>query len=276
MTDDTISDEHEDEPSMGTLLDADDVNPDLSNKGVGVGFVLAGFVVASLLGGFIGIVAPKVFQHPGQEQQQREALIAKLDTLTQNADTQDKLIKNLTAQLQRQQNTLTSLKKADEKLLSTQQNQQNSIADYFEKSAAPRPPGNEEINDKPIRDKTDEAVAMAAPDIPKPVDKNKSTDVTPKYLNILMDTFPREKMLAAVLAQEKLAGKKPGWLRRTLRKHIKVREDGGPDPHSAISAAETAVNEGRIQDALDIIARLNPTVRAAAAEWVRAANKTLQ
>jgi len=275
MADDTISDEYEDEPSMDkvpdtTVQDTGDANPDLDHKGVGVRFVLVGFVIASLFGGFIGIVVPKVFQNSGQAQRQ-EALIDKLDTLTQNADKQDKLIKSLTAQVQKQKNTLTSLKKADEALRTAQQKQQDGIANYFDKNTDPKPFENKEPVGKPV-----ELEAMPTPDIPKLVDKNQSADVTSASLNILIDTFPREKMLAAVLAQEALAKKKPGWLRRTLRKHIKVREQDVSNPSLAITAAEKALNEGRIQDALDSIAKLNPTVRAAAANWVRAANKALE
>ncbi len=279
MTDEDTPDEYEDEPALGSMLnidgeDTDIENPDLGHKGVGAGFVVSGFVVASLLGGFIGIVIPKIFQHPGQAQQ-RETVIAKLDTLSQTANEQDKLIQNLKVRLNEQDSTIARLKKADEGLLRAQQEQQDSLAAYLEQSSTSKLPSNIGVGDQQNSNKPTEAATIITPDIAKPASRNKSADVTQTSLNILMDTFPREKMLAAVKAQEVLVQKKPGWLRRALRKHIKVRENVTPDPYIAIDAAETALKEGRVQAALDIIATLNPAVRASAADWVRAAKKAL-
>ena len=92
-------------------------------------------------------------------------------------------------------------------------------------------------------------------------------------LEILIDTFPREKMLAAVKAQEQAASKKTGWLKRALSKHIRVGNDNAPDPYVIIDTAEAAVKNGQVTTALEQLAQLNPPVRASAAEWVKAAKK---
>ncbi len=94
-------------------------------------------------------------------------------------------------------------------------------------------------------------------------------------LDILIDTFPRAKMLAAARAQEASAGRKPGWIKRALSKHIKVRDTETVDPYAAINAAETALKDGDITSALKHIFTLNPPVRTSAAEWVQAAKKAV-
>jgi len=92
-------------------------------------------------------------------------------------------------------------------------------------------------------------------------------------LDVLINTFPRSKMLVAVKAQEKTASKKTGWLKRALSKHIRVGNDNAPDPYATINAAETALRNGHVTAALEQIAQLNPPVRTSAAEWVQAAKK---
>lgn len=92
-------------------------------------------------------------------------------------------------------------------------------------------------------------------------------------VNILIDTFPRQKLLAAVKAQETSAARKPGWLKRALSKHIKVNDDDPVDPYFVIDAAEAALKDGDITKALAQISKLNPPVRTSAAEWVQAAKK---
>lgn len=93
-------------------------------------------------------------------------------------------------------------------------------------------------------------------------------------LDILIKTFPRAKMLAAVKAQETSASSKSGWLKRALSKHVKVRNDDEIDPYATIDAAEAALMDGHITTALEHIAKLNPPVRTSAAEWVQAAKKS--
>lgn len=93
-------------------------------------------------------------------------------------------------------------------------------------------------------------------------------------LQALIDSFPRAKMLEAVHAQDVIAHKKPSWLQRTLSRHVKVRDDNAPTPLRTIDAAQSALANGDIHEAIAHIAKLNPPVRAIAAEWVSAAKKT--
>jgi hypothetical protein len=92
-------------------------------------------------------------------------------------------------------------------------------------------------------------------------------------LDVLIDTFPRAKLLAAVKVQELAASKKTGWLKRALSKHVRVGNDNAPDPYDVIEAAETALQSGQVTDALKRLAQLNPPVRTSAAAWVEAAKK---
>ncbi len=109
-------------------------------------------------------------------------------------------------------------------------------------------------------------------ELPKPEQANAADDA----LNILQSTFPKDAMLAAVRAQERLAKKKPGWLERALAKHIRVRDNDQPDPYLVIASAEKAIMAGEIQTSLSEIEKLNPPVRNAASEWVSAAKKTMR
>lgn len=95
-------------------------------------------------------------------------------------------------------------------------------------------------------------------------------------LQVLIESFPREKMFEAVHAQNTIASKKPSWLQRTLSKHVKVKDDNAPAPIATILNAERAIKEERIQDALDEIAKLNPPVRSIAADWVSSAKKAMK
>lgn len=126
------------------------------------------------------------------------------------------------------------------------------------------------------------SVDVAAEDAPQ--DIQASTEQEPQEstaieeqeqdpLEILIDTFPRAKMLAAVKVQEKLSSEKPGWLKRTLSKHIRVGNDDAPDPYAIIDAAQAALKSGHVSDAVNQISKLNPPVRTSAAEWVQAAKK---
>jgi len=113
-------------------------------------------------------------------------------------------------------------------------------------------------------------------DNPAPERVSESSNLTAEgqsELEILIDTFPREKLLAAVKKQEASAMSKPGWLRRALSKHIKVRTDEAVDPYKTIDAAEAALGAGDITAALAYIQKLNPPVRTSIAEWTQAAKK---
>jgi hypothetical protein len=92
-------------------------------------------------------------------------------------------------------------------------------------------------------------------------------------LSVLIDTFPRAKMLAVVKAQEQTANKKVGWLKRALSRHVRVGNDNAPDPYATIDAAESALKNGQITAAIELLAQLNPPVRTSAAEWIQAAQK---
>ncbi len=278
MTDENAPDDHDDDddaPVLGTLLAADDEEIEAGHKTVGIGFVLSGFILASLVGGLIGVVVPKVFQHPGQAKRQVDTLKAGIEALQQSTVEQDKLIENLAARVQKQQEILANLDKADAALLAAQEKQQQEFAAFVAQVS-----GLKTISDaQPDHTST----INLKPEI-SPVSTKPDPDIAPDALSILIETFPRQKMLTALSAQEQQAQKKPSWLRRVLRKHIKVRREDktGPqtdlqtDPRASIARAEQAVGEGRIQDALDIIENLNPTIRAAAAGWVRTARKSLQ
>lgn len=130
------------------------------------------------------------------------------------------------------------------------------------------------------KDEASESEAVADPSTEQPIPEvplaepvNADTQAQ-SALDILIDTFPREKMLAAVKAQEISSAKKPGWLKRTLSKHIRVRNDENIDPYATIDAAETALKNGDVKTALSHIAKLNPPVRSSAADWVQTAKKT--
>ena len=267
--------EDEDEPVLGTMLEADSEESKPEQKNLSLGFVLSGFVLASLVGGFIGVVVPKVFQHPGQGEQQRDELKTGIEALQQSAAERDKLIENLVGRLQKQQTVLAGLDKMDAALLAAQEKQQQEFTAFVEQVSGLKAKTNRQAghnNTINLETKT------------RPVATKSNLNIAPASLNILIETFPRQKMLAALLAQEQQTQKNPGWLRRVLRKHVKVRREDTTssqtqtqtNPRAFIANAEQAVGEGRIQDALDIIANLNPTIRAAAAGWVRAARKTLQ
>jgi hypothetical protein len=92
-------------------------------------------------------------------------------------------------------------------------------------------------------------------------------------LQVLIDSFPKENMLAAVKAQEALATRKPSWLQRLLSKHVKVRDTDKIAPSATIDRAETALKNGQISDAIKLINTLNPPVRSVAADWITAAKK---
>ncbi len=136
-----------------------------------------------------------------------------------------------------------------------------------------------------LKTQMDNLKAAALKTVPSPQKNQRETINLPKQadgasreetLRILMDTFPRAKMLAAVRAQEHLAAQKPSWLQRALRKHIRIRKEKPVDPYVLINSAQNKLKDGDISAALKRISELNPPVRAAASEWVSAAKTALK
>lgn len=84
--------------------------------------------------------------------------------------------------------------------------------------------------------------------------------------------FPKAEMLAALKAQtENLP--EPSWLRRTLQKHVQSDAIPQPDARAVIDKAEAKMRAGDIAGAAQLIETLNPTLRAAAYEWLLEARK---
>lgn len=84
--------------------------------------------------------------------------------------------------------------------------------------------------------------------------------------------FPKAEMLAALKAQtENLP--EPSWLRRTLQKHVQSDAIPQPDARAVIDKAEAKMRAGDITGAAQLIETLNPTLRAAAYEWLLEARK---
>jgi len=92
-------------------------------------------------------------------------------------------------------------------------------------------------------------------------------------LNILIDTFPRAKMLEAIDAQKVRAAEKPSWIQRALSRHVKTHDEGKADPIEIVDAAEAALKQGQVSNALKLMGDLNPPVRVIAADWMGAAKK---
>ncbi len=280
-SDEDYDEGYDEEPVLGTMLVEDD-DSEVARKSVGLGFVVSGFVIASLLGGLIGIVIPKVFQHPGRTQELRNEMQVKIDTLSQTGNELNNKLATLTAQLQNQQDLIAKLQTKDIELTNALRQQQKNI---LAQSARLDTPENKDVEKNGVDNQQitntgiDREVTLdtgAIANLPQKTSNPDGDNLAQKSLVILKETFPRQKLLAAAQAQEVLAQKKPGWLRRILRKHIKVREQTVLDPYSLIDTAEAALREGRVQDAIDAIAKLNPAVGSSAADWVQAAKKSLE
>lgn len=84
--------------------------------------------------------------------------------------------------------------------------------------------------------------------------------------------FPKEKMLAALLAQEQNTPK-PSWLRRTLQKHVQSESAPQVNARRVIDEAQALTAQGDILSAADKLQTLNPTLRAAAHMWLTEARK---
>lgn len=125
-----------------------------------------------------------------------------------------------------------------------------------------------------IKEAGTQAIAFPKPD-PTPIElpPAETAQSAEETLQVLINTFPRAKMLETVKAQEALAAKKPSWLQRALSRHVKTHDDDKINPIETIDAAEAALKLGEVNQSLRYISTLNPPVRAVAAEWIDAAKK---
>ena len=97
-------------------------------------------------------------------------------------------------------------------------------------------------------------------------------DADPEALYDFTANFPKEKMLAALRAQEQNTPK-PSWLRRTLQKHVQSDDSPLVNARRVIDEAQALTNQGDILAAADKLQTLNPTLRAAAHMWLTEARK---
>lgn len=325
MNDEDAEIDTEDEPEFNTVLEAEEETP-APRKDVGRGFVMVGFVAASLLGAGLGIAGTKILAGPDKTAALRIELEQSLEALQQSSKTQTKKLGTANSVQKKTKTRLDDLQTENETLADQVEilEQQildlqttvgdgspdkeitdriavlealssegediftgaNSIAtrlDALEKSIAEvrllpvvdtpgdasALPSQDEVAETEVENPTDAKPISATP----PADMQQADTEQQNALDILIDTFPRAKMLAAVKAQEASSTSKPGWLKRALSKHIKVSDDETVDPYAAIDAAEAALKGGNITSALEHIAKLNPPVRTSAAEWVQAALK---
>jgi len=270
--------------------------------------VLGGFVLSVVLGGMLGIVGSKILAGPDKTTALRAELQQTLDDLRQATQTQTKDL-GTTNGMQKQAKARLDTLQAENQILANQiqimeqsivqlQNEAKAASKIFTDritvlealsgenadvftgadSIASRLDVLEESalaaiangvstklpEEKPAEETSDIKRIPAKP----PVDQTAQAT-----LDTLIDTFPRERLLAAVKAQEKTASKKAGWLKRTLSRHIRVGNDNAPDPYALIDTAEAALKNGQITAALEQLAKLNPPVRTSAAGWVKTAKK---
>jgi hypothetical protein len=84
--------------------------------------------------------------------------------------------------------------------------------------------------------------------------------------------FPKQAMLAAMSTQ-KATQKDPSWIRKLLGRHVQSDDDSAAKIRADIERAHAHALRGDIKDAINIIETLNPTVRAAAHQWMIDAKK---
>ena len=324
MVDDKIERDGIDEPEDGQAVDAPDAPS--GKRADSKGFVFGAMIVASLIGGAIGIGGAKYLAEPDQLPSLRQDVkndLAKLDArIATLQDTVNKLAKeaqhtqgrmganekkitDLSDSLDGQAENLNTLEAAAETLVDVNKrlvilealagentdlvSGANSIETRLKAlEEAPAPTLDAEIlgglsteiealktQVETMQTSTSKMpMALAKPEkqnIPITLPKDDSANSAQKALRILIDTYPRKKMLAAVRTQERLARKKPGWLERVLRKHIQLRKEEQADPYILINSAENKLKDGDITGALDRISKLNPPVRTVASEWIQAA-----
>ncbi len=259
-------------PDMDTVLETES---DVTPKSVGRGFVVGGFVVSSLLGAGLGIVGTKMLAGPDQTAALKVELEQNLKALQKTSKAQTKQL-GVTSTAQKKTKARLDKLQTENTALGAQVETLKELVSDLQKAI-----DVQDVKTDTRQNVQDEAPRLDA-DIEAPINKpakNKPTSLAIKTehqsaLAVLIDTFPRAKMLAAVKAQETSKANKPGWLRRAMSKHIKVRDGEAVDPYTAIDAAESALKDGDIPAALAHIKKLNPPVRTSAAEWVQAAKKS--
>lgn len=293
------------EQDIDTKLDDEEEVAAPKHVKFGRNFVLGGLTLSTLLGGTLGVIGSKILAGPDKTIALRAELQQGLDDLRQATQTQTKqlgaatnTVKNntqtrldmlqtenraLVNNLGTLEQTITQLQfasKADTKIfydriavleaLSGENaeifNGANSIAarlDALEERTLKQDTADEASTNLP-----EQTLGAKRISVKPPVDQTLQAS-----LDVLIDTFPRAKLLSAIKAQEQAASKKTGWLKRALSRHIRVGNDNAPDPYDIIEAAEAALQNGQVTGALEQLAQLNPPVRTSAAEWVEAAKK---
>ena len=272
---------------------------------IGQRVVLGGFVLSTLLGGTLGVIGSKIFSGPDKTIALRAEFQQDLNDLRQATQTQTSQLGAATDNVKMgtqtrldklQAENLALVNKVDtleqmvtQMQLATQQNTKTfsdrvavlealsgDSPEVFSgaSSIASRLNALEErtlikdIADEASTKLQEEPLNIKRISVKPPVDPMRQAS-----LDVLIDTFPRAKLLAAVKAQEKTASKKTSWLKRALSKHVRVGNDDAPDPYEVIEAVEAALKNGQVTDALEKLAQLNPPVRSSAAAWVEATKK---
>ncbi|MCF6275750.1 MAG: hypothetical protein L3J05_08310, partial [Robiginitomaculum sp.] len=225
----------------------------------------------------LAIVGTKMMAWPAQTAALKVELKQNLEALQKASEVQTKQLGTANAVQKRTKTRLDKLQAENESLGDQVETLKELVSD-LQKAI-----DGQDVKTDTRQNMQDEAPGLDA-DTETPINKptkNKPTSPAIKTeqqsaLAVLIDTFPRAKMLAAVKAQETSKANKPGWLRRALSKHIKVRDGEAVDPYMEIAAAEAALKGGDIPAALAHIKKLNPPVRTSAAEWVQAAKKVVK
>lgn len=91
----------------------------------------------------------------------------------------------------------------------------------------------------------------------------------------LVANFPRQAMLSALAVQSQNQDE-PSWLRKIIGKHIQTDDLSAADARETVLKAENLVSKGAITEAIALIETLNPTLRAAAHQWMIEAKKTVK
>ena len=291
--------------------DTEEEIPASKSAKFGRGFILGGFALSILLGGTLGVIGSKVFSGPDRTIALRAELQQGLEDIRQTAQAQTKqlgsaanTVKNNTKgwldTLQAENLTLVNKVDTLEQTISLLQLATKTYTKTFSDriavlealsgenadvfvgagSIAARLDDLEEkllaanlAQEQDAADAAQEKLPEDALDV-KRISVKPPIDITRQAsLDVLINTFPRAKLLSAVKAQQQAASKKTGWLKRALSKHVRVGNDNAPDPYDIIEAAEAALLNGQITVALKRLEQLNPPVRSSAADWVEAARK---
>jgi len=297
--------DEEAEQGLDTELDAEEEIDAPRRTKFGRSFALGAFILSILLGGTLGVIGSKIFAGPDKTIALRAEFQQSLDDIRQTTQAQTKQlgvandtvsnramtridtlqmeISTLINKVDAQEQAIAQLKLAAEtsaktftdriavlEALSGENTEVFSGADSItsrlealEKHTLEQDIANEVSTKLP-----EETLNVKRISVKPPADPTRQA-----ALDVLIDTFPRAKLLSAVKAQEQAASKKPGWLKRALSKHIRMGNDNAPDPYDVINAAEKALQSGQVTGAIEKLAQLNTPVRTSAAAWVEAAKK---